>query len=235
MALSRPPRLLCMSLGGRPPRATRIRASAKPYLAAHAEPRVSISTVEFPPRVQQRTTLSRAERLDMIGMKARPEMLPPLASFIKFLATNGVVEFGAPLPAGEGGLVVVDRIQQCAFLALYYGHDMGFEFAAFSNGPCSDEMADGIYRLSDEDAGVYGAAAPDMPSRFRAAEFLSLVSGRSAEWMCAAVLFLHANIDYRENLQDIKDMIKERMWRSHDAVDDAFVEVKRRGMFRLDR
>ena len=196
---------------------------------------MSLTAVEFPPRVQQRSTLSRAERLDMIGMKARPEMLPPLASFIKFLATNGVVEFGAPLPAGERGLVVVDRIQQCAFLALYYGHDMGFEISSFSNGPCSDEMTDGIYRLSDEDAGVYGAAAPDMPASFRATEFLSLVSGRSAEWMCAAVSLLHANIDYRENLQDIKDMIKEGMYRSHDAVDDAFDEVKRRGMFRLDR
>ncbi len=206
-----------------------------PYLAARGGPRVSLSAVEFPPRVQQRTTLSRAERLDMIGMRARPEMLPPLARFVKFLASNGVVEFGAPLPAGERGLVVVDRIQQCAFLALYYGHDMGFELSSFSNGPCSDEMDDGIYRLSDEDAGVYRAAAPDMPSKFRAAEFLSLVSGRSAEWMCAAVLFLHANIDYRENLQDIKDMIKERMWRNYDAVDDAFEEIKSRGMFRLDR
>ena len=195
---------------------------------------MSLTAVEFPPRVQQRSTLSRAERLDMIGMRARPEMLPPLARFVKFLASNGVVEFGAPLPAGEAGLVVVDRIQQCAFLALYYGHDMGFEISSFSNGPCSDEMADAIYRLSDEDAGVYGAATPDMPSRFRAAEFLDLVSGRSAEWMCAAVSLLHANIDYRENLQDIKDMIKEGMYRSHDAVDDAFEEVKRRGMFRLD-
>ena len=196
---------------------------------------MSLSAVEFPPRVQQYTTLSRAERFDMIGMRARPEMLPPLARFVKFLASNGVVEFGAPLPAGEEGLVVVDRIQQCAFLALYYGHDMGFEISSFSNGPCSDEMADGIYRLSDEDAGVYGAAAPDMPSQFRAAEFLDLVSGRSAEWMCAAVSLLHANIDYRENLQDIKDMLKDRMYRSHGAVDDAFDEVKRRGMFRLDR
>ena len=196
---------------------------------------MSLTAVEFPPRVQQYTTLSRAERFDMIGMRAHPGMLPPLARFVRFLAANGVVEFGAPLPAGERGLVVVDRIQQCAFLALYYGHDMGFEFSSFSNGPCSDEMADGIYRLSDEDAGVYGAAARDMPSRFRAAEFLSLVSGRSAEWMCAAVSLLHANIDYRENLQDIKDMLKDRMYRSHDAVDDAFEEVKRRGMFRLDR
>ena len=196
---------------------------------------MSISAVEFPARVQQRTTLSRAERLDMIGMRARPEMLPPLARFVKFLASNGVVEFGAPLPAGERGLVVVDRIQQCAFLALYYGHDMGFEFAAFSNGPCSDEMADGIYRISDEDAGVYRSASPDMPAAFRTAEFLGLVSGRSAEWMCAAVSLLDANIAYRKNLQDITDMIKERMWRSHGAVDDAFDEVKRRGMFRLDR
>ena len=196
---------------------------------------MSLTAVEFPPRVQQSTTLSRAERLDMIGMRARPEMLPPLARFVRFLAANGVVEFGAPLPAGERGLVVVDRIQQCAFLALYYGHDMGFEFAAFSNGPCSDEMADGIYRISDEDAGVYRSASPDMPSQFRAAEFLGLVSGRSAEWMCAAVSLLDANIEYRENLQDIKDMLKDRMYRSHGAVDDAFDEVKRRGMFRLDR
>ena len=111
-------------------------------MAARGGPRVSISAVEFPPRVQQRTTLSRAERLDMIGMRARPEMLPPLARFVKFLASNGVVEFGAPLPAGERGLVVVDRIQQCAFLApvLENVHSAGPLPAAL--GPISTPVRD---------------------------------------------------------------------------------------------
>ena len=178
--------------------------------------------------------MSRAERLDMIGMRARPEMLPRLARFIRFLATNGIVEFGEPLPRGERGLVVVDRIQQCAFLALYYGHDMGFEFGSFSNGPVSEEIADGVYRLSGEDGGVYGAAPPDMPASFRAAEFLDFASGRSAEWMCAAISLLDANIVERKDLLAIKEMLKSNMSRSHDAIDKAFDEIKRRGMFRLD-
>ena len=195
---------------------------------------MALSAATFPARVQRRAPLPRAQRLATIGMKARPEMLPPLARFIRFLAASGIVEFGPPLPAGEKGLVVVDRIEQCAFLALYHGHDMGFEFAAFSNGPCSDEMADGIYRLSCEDGGVYRAAAPDVPAPFRAAEFLDLVSGRSAEWMCAAVSLLHMNIGYRDDLLWMKGKLKELMWRSHGAVDDAFDELKGRGMLRLD-
>ena len=194
---------------------------------------MALSVAELPARVQRRTILPRDQRLAMIGMRARPEMLPPLARFIRFLASNGIVEFGPPLPAGEGGLVVVDRIEQCAFLALYYGLDMGFEFASFSNGPVSDEMADGIYRLSDEDAAVYAFARPDMPAQFRAGEFLGLVSDRGAEWMCAASTLLDMNIDCRDDLDWIKSHLKDMMSRSHGVVDDAFAEIKGRGMFRL--
>ena len=196
---------------------------------------MSPATVAFPARVQQRTTLTREQRLDMIGMRARPEILPPLAGFIKFLAANGIVEFGRrPLPAGEEGLVVVDRIEQCAFLALYHGLDMGFEFASFSNGPASDEMADGIYRLAGEDRHVYEAARADMPASFRAGEFLGLASGRSAEWMCAALSLLDMNIDYRKGLDQMRDVLKEITWCSGEAVDDAFNEIKNRGLFRSD-
>ena len=52
--------------------------------------------------------------------------------------------------------------------------------------------------------------------------------------MCAAASLLDANIEYRETLQDIKDVLKETMYRSHGAIDDAFEEIKSRGMFRLD-
>ena len=195
---------------------------------------MSISAAMLPARVQYRTILPREQRLAMIGIKARPEMLPPLARFIRFLASNGIVVFGPPLARGEGGLVVVDRIEQCAFLALYHGLDMGFEFASFSNGPVSDEMANGIYRLSDEDRAVYEAAVPDMPSSLRADEFLSLVSGRSAEWLCAAATLLDMNIDYRKDMGWMKARIKEMIGPSRSAVDDAFDEVKKRGMIRLD-
>ena len=197
---------------------------------------MTLSTAALPDRLQRRPCLPRDRRLDMIGMRARPEMLPRLARFIKFLAANGIVEFGRPLPAGEGGLVVVDRVEQCAFLALYHGHDMGFEFASFSRGPVSDEMADGIYRLSGADGRVYGAAGPGMmPASFRAAPFLDLVSGRSAKWMCAASTLLAINIGYRKNLEWIRGRAKDLVWHSRGAVDGAFDEIKKRGMFRLDQ
>ncbi len=195
---------------------------------------MALSAAMLPARVQYRSRLSRSERLAMIGIKARPEMLPPLARFIRFLASNGIVTFGPPLPPGEEGLVVVDRIEQCAFLALYHGLDMGFEFASFSNGPVADEMADGIYRLSDEDSSVYEAAAPDMPASFRTGEFLDLVSGRSAEWMCAAVTLLDMNIDYRKDMIWMKGVIKDMIGPSRSAVDDAFDEINMRGMIRKD-
>ena len=83
----------------------------------------------LPERVCSRhSRLTRMQRFDMIGMRASPEKLPPLARFIRYLAARGLVEFGPPLAAGEDGLAVVDRIQQYAFVALYYGLDMGFDF-----------------------------------------------------------------------------------------------------------
>ena len=109
----------------------------------------------------------------MIGMKAGPEKLPLLARFIRYLEAGGLVEFGPPLAAGEEGLAVVDRVQQYAFVALYYGLDMGFDFDMCSAcGPASSELANAVYRLSNEDSGVYGAAGPSLPGSFRGGEFL---------------------------------------------------------------
>ena len=194
----------------------------------------------LPYRLQRRPTMPREQRLAMIAMKARPEMLPPLARFVKYLASKGLVEFGPPLASGRKGLVVVDRVQQCAFLALYFGLDMGFEFGSYSNGPVSDEMADGVYRLSLEDKAVYDAveaSVPPMPGPFREEEFLDLVSGRSPVWLCAAATMLDINIDYRENL----DMVKRRTASilvytpgAPAVIDDVFNELQRRAMFRLD-
>ena len=184
--------------------------------------------------------MPREQRLAMIGMKARPEVLPPLARFIKYLASKGLVEFGPPLPEGREGLVVVDRVQQCAFLALYFGLDMGFEFGSYSNGPVSDEMANGVYRLSKEDKAVYDAAEPSVPAepgRFMEGEFLDLVSGRSPIWLCSAATLLDLNIDYRKDLDWPRyktASILRYTPGAADAIEDALGELKRRGMFRLD-
>ena len=194
----------------------------------------------LPYRLQRRPPLPREQRLAMIGMKARTEMLPPLARFIRYLASKGLVEFGPPLPEGREGLVVVDRVQQCAFLALYFGLDMGFEFGSYSNGPVSDEMADGVYRLSKEDKAVYDAAEPSVPTepgRFMEGEFLDLVSGRSPVWLCSAATMLDINIEYRKDLETVKDTASSILTYTPGApaaIEDAFGELKRRGMFRLD-
>ena len=162
----------------------------------------------LPDRLQRRPPLPREQRIAMIAMKARPEALPPLARFIKYLSSKGLVEFGpAPLARGKKGLVVVDRVQQCAFLALYFGLDMGFEFASYYNGPMSDEMTNGVYRLSREDRAAYDAAEPSVPAepgRFMEGGFLGLVSGRSPVWLCAAATLLMINIDYRKDLDTVR-------------------------------
>ena len=59
---------------------------------------MALSAATFPARVQRRAPLPRAQRLATIGMKARPEMLPPLARFIRFSAANGIVESGRRCP-----------------------------------------------------------------------------------------------------------------------------------------
>ena len=52
---------------------------------------MTLSMAALPDRLQRRPRLPRDRRLGMIGMRARPEMLPRLARFIKFLAANGIV------------------------------------------------------------------------------------------------------------------------------------------------
>lgn len=196
---------------------------------------MALATV-LPERVCSRhSRLTRMQRFDMIGMRASPEKLPPLARFIKYLAAQGLVEFGPPLAAGEDGLAVVDRIQQYAFMALYYGLDMGFDFTMCSaGGPASHEIADAVYRLSDEDGAVYGAAEPILPGSFREGEFLEMVAGRSKAWLDAATTILDINIGYRKDLDAIRDAALQVTQRGSALVDDAFGELKRRGMLRVD-
>ena len=196
---------------------------------------MALATV-LPERVCSRhSRLTRMQRFDMIGMRASPEKLPPLARFIKYLAAQGLVEFGPPLAAGEDGLAVVDRIQQYAFMALYYGLDMGFDFTMCSaGGPASHEIADAVYMLSDEDGAVYGAAEPILPGSFRGGEFLEMVAGRSKAWLDAATTMLDMNIGYRKDLDAIRDAALQVTQRGSALVDDAFGELEGRGMLRVD-
>ncbi len=141
----------------------------------------------------------------MIGRSARDEMLPPLARFIKYLASRGLMEFGPPLAPGREGLAVVDRVQQYAYMALYFGLDMGFDFDIYINGgPAAYEMADAIYRLSDEDSAVYAAAEPVLPGSFREGEFLGMVEGRSKAWLDAANTMLALRVTGGWSMEGLK-------------------------------
>lgn len=125
-------------------------------------------------------------------------------------------------------------------MALYFGLDMGFEFGSYSNGPVSDEMANGIYRLSMADKSIYDEAEPYVPVApclFMENDFLCMVSGRSPAWLCAAATMLCLNIDYRKDLDWVKDRtsaILKYTSGSTAAIKDAFGELKRKDMFRLD-
>ena len=189
--------------------------------------------VALPERLVNPPRKSRAERLDMIGRSARDEMLPPLARFIKYLASKGLLEFGPPLAPGREGLAVVDRVQQYAYTALYFGLDMGFDFDIYmGGGPAAYEMADAVYRLSDEDSAVYGAAEPALPGSFRKGEFEDMVVGRSKAWLDAANTLLDLNIDSGWDLAGLRDRTAELRRCGPEVVDDALGEIKRRGMLR---
>ncbi len=169
----------------------------------------------------------------MIGRSARDEMLPPLARFIKYLASKGLMEFGPPLADGMEGVDVIDRVQQYAYTALYFGLDMGFDFDIYmGGGPAAYEMADAIDRLADKDSAVYAAAEPILPGSFREGEFLGMVEGRSKAWLDAATTMLDLNIGSWRDLDRLKSRTLELTRRDPEVVDDAFSEIKRRGMFR---
>ena len=188
--------------------------------------------VSPPERLVSPPRKSREERLDMLGRSARAELLPPLARFIRYLSSKGLIEFGPPLAPGKEGMAVVDRVQQYAYAALYFGLDMGFDFDIHAtSGPAAYEMADAIYRLSDEDSAVYGEAEPAMPGSFKEEGFLDMVAGRSVAWLDAANTMLDLSTDSGWDLEGLKERALELTQRGPEVVDDAFNEIKRRGMF----
>ena len=189
--------------------------------------------VTLPERLVNPPRKSREERLDMLGRSARAEMLPPLARFIRYLSSKGLIEFGPPLAPGKEGMAVVDRVQQYAYAALYFGLDMGFDFDIHAtSGPAAYEMADAIYRLSDEDSAVYEAAEPAMPGSFREDGFLDMVAGRSVAWLDAANTMLALVVRGGWDLEELKERTLELTHRDPEVVDNAFNEIKRRGMLR---
>ena len=205
---------------------------AKAYWAGVSGAGMALA-VALPERLVNPPRKSREERLDMIGRSARAELLPPLARFIKYLASKGLMEFGPPLADGMKGVDVIDRVQQYAYTALYFGLDMGFDFDMYINGgPAAYEMADAVYRLSDEDGAVYGAAEPDMPASFRGGEFLGMVEGRSKAWISAATTLLCLSMNGRWDLGRLRNRALELIPCSPEIVDDALGEIKRRGMLR---
>ena len=189
--------------------------------------------ISLPERLVNPPRKSREERLDMIGRSARAEMLPPLARFIRYLSSRGLIEFGPPLAPGKEGLAVVDRVQQYAYAALYFGLDMGFDFDIHAtSGPAAYEMADAIYRLSDEDSAVYEAAEPAMPGSFREDGFLDMVAGRSVAWLDAANTMLALAMNGGWDMSELKEGALDLTHRDPEVVDNAFNEIKRRGMLR---
>ena len=189
--------------------------------------------VALPERLVNPPRKSREERLDMIGRSARDELLPPLARFIKYLASKGLMEFGPPLADGKEGLDVIDRVQQYAYTALYCGLDMGFGFDIHINGgPAAYEMADAIDRLAGKDSAVYEAAEPVLPGSFREGEFLGMVEGRSKAWLGAANTMIALRLRGGWDLDGLKGRTLELARHDPEVVDDAFNEIKGRGMLR---
>ena len=132
-------------------------------------------------------------------------------------------------------MAVVDRIQQYAFVAMYYGLDMGFDFDLCSHGgPASHEIADAVYRPSREDSGTYATAEPALPGSFRGGEFLEMVEGRSVDWLDAATTMLDANIWHRSSLEELRSTALHVTQCDPAVVDDAFNKLKKHGMFLVD-
>ena len=195
---------------------------------------MDISAAMLPARVLSRTNLPRGQRLAVIGTRARAETLPPLARLTRFLSSNGIAEFGPPLAHGGGRASSLSTRSDSARFWPCTTASTGVQVRIVQQRPLLDETANGTYRPSDEDRAAYEAGVPDMASSSRADELMSLASGRSTEWLCAAATILDMNIDCRKDMEWMKSSIKEMTGPSRSAVDDAFDEVKGRGTIRLD-
>ena len=124
-----------------------------------------------------------------------------LASFIKYLEKNDLVEFDI-LEDTEACLQNRIKIQMYAFLAKRLGLDLPFKHEIYLFGPYSTSMTDKYYELAENRKRLYDPIKPMSKTSFNSKDFLRLVQDKNLDWLEMAATLINKNksITQRDDL-----------------------------------
>lgn len=136
-----------------------------------------------------------------------------LERFMAYLEENGLAEFDTR-DGDESGLDSKNRLQWYVFLAKRFGLDMNYEYDICFYGPQSRALSGDYLKYAEN-----RAESPDgrmataqvvirLPESFRSGEFLSLVRGRSSDWMEIATTLISRSA----TIPNRRDLIENIEW-----------------------
>lgn len=140
-------------------------------------------------------------------------------AFIRFLEGEGLLEFS------RFDFDTRFRIQKYSRIAMAFGLDMGHVYNMYLYGPYSRSLARSYYRLAEG-----GAEARDdprqLPESFDKAAFLSMVDGKSDDWLEIAATAIDRRDD-PERGEDLAVVVK-RMKSGFDGgyIDSVMGEMR---------
>ena len=156
-----------------------------------------------------------------------------LASFIKYLEREGLVEFDI---CGDGDRAFYNRfkIQQYVFLANRYGMGLQFEHNIYLYGPRSPSLSGDYYDLA-ENPDEYASASEDLPPGFRQDEFMDLIRGKDNDWLEIASTL----ISKRESIPARQDLIENTEYTkigfTIEYIEGILEELEHKGLIKCDQ
>ena len=109
-----------------------------------------------------------------------------LASFVSFLEDSQLIDFNVIQDEDDNGFVNRLRMQKYVYLAKYYGLDLGYSYTMYRYGPYSPDLTSAYYNLAESDYTIQ-----DLPTTFKAPEFVNLVGDKDENWLEIATTLLH--------------------------------------------
>ena len=159
-----------------------------------------------------------------------PDMLAPL---IKYLEKEGLVEFDVQ-GDGERHFWNRFRIQKYAFLAKRFGLDLPYEHGMYLYGPHSRSLTKEYYSLA-RNSEKYEATRPELPEKFRSADFLEFAGGRNDDWleMATTLLSKRKRIAGRDAL--LKNTENTKVGFTPEFIEETLRELEGEGLIQCDR